>query len=108
MKIIRTIAAAKTQRPSRCEQGTYEAALEIEVDGQTGLALFFYEWDKRDVLTEELLVEPCILEAARAACPEEGPSVINGIFGSSTATAGDQNEFHRVREVATEVVYQYE
>ena len=108
MRIVRIIAASITKQPSRPEHGCYESAIEIEVGGRIGLAHFYYEWDKRDVLVEELLVDPEIeAEALHELTGDCSPSNNDGIFGEMTTT-GDQDELKKAREIAVAVVYSYD
>lgn len=103
MKINRIIASQHCKSRVRAA-GTYEAALEIEAGGKTGVAVFYYEYDKRDVMAEQLAVEPALEAAAKAECPEEGPSVLPGIFGDMKST-GDIAALEEARQKATAVVF---
>lgn len=107
MKIVRVIASQHTQSRVR-DAGTYEAAVEFELDnGQTGTGIFYYEYDKRDVMAEQFTVDPDLAEAARVECPEEGPSILNHIFDGMSTPVGTHDELEEVRKTAVESIYDF-
>ncbi len=102
---IKTIASRKTDSRTRNE-GSYEAALELTVGEVTGLGYFSQEIDGRDIMGESLFVEKRIADVVRPFIPEEGPSVLDGIFGECKTT-GDQNELVRVYDACDVSLFDY-
>lgn len=104
MKIVRVIASQHAESRTR-DAGTYEAAVEFKLDnGQTGVGIFYYEYDKRDVMAEQFTVDPDLAEAARAECPEEGPSILNHIFDGMQKPVGTHAELEEARKTAVEPI----
>jgi len=101
MKVNRIIAATVVKRTNRVA-GMYKAALELTVDDKTGVAVFEYGWDKRDVTAETLYVEPAMQEAVKAACGDDGLSAFFG-FGSAV---GDPAAIEEAEAKATALVYE--
>jgi hypothetical protein len=102
---IETIAARKMDSPTS-NNGRYEAALRLTGDDFSGLAYFTYEYSGRDVMTESLFVEDHIVDVVRSHVPEEGPSVLDGMFGDNE-TVGDQNELVRIWNACVVPIYEY-
>ncbi len=91
---IELIARRAAERPSRPENGWLHEVFRVTTDdGVIGLCLFHNEWDKRDVMAEELYCEPQVADALRAAMPDMGengdsPSCYKW-FGTDTTEVGD-------------------
>lgn len=99
------IAMHKTERKNRMA-GTIESVHRITDGDKTGLAVYVYEWDKRDVINESLYAEPAIADLVKAAIPEEGPSVLVE-FCPNGESFGDQSLFGEANEKATVAVFEY-
>jgi len=58
--------------------GTYQIVYEVTTpSGATGLILFVYEYDKRDVMNEEVMTTPEIAEEVREFLGEDSPCVFD-------------------------------
>jgi len=86
--------------------GTLHAAF-LVTDGDTsGVAYYEYEWDKRDVVQEQLTAEPAVADALREVIGENGPQASHGAF-SQHISKGDAAVRRKAQEKATEPVYDY-
>lgn len=58
--------------------GTYQIAYAVETpSGKTGTALFVYEYDKRDVMVEEVITTPEIAKEVKAFLGDDSPSAFD-------------------------------
>jgi hypothetical protein len=99
-----------TMRNPRREAGTYQMAYAVTTpSGKTGIALWHYEWDKRDVMDERLSTTPEIADEMRAWLDDDSPSCFGAFCypseGEENKNAEAVTEAH---EKATVLVYGWE
>lgn len=90
--------------------GTYQIAYEATTEsGKTGILLFVYEYDKRDVMNEEMRATPEIADEVREFLGDDSPCVF-GCFGFPDDKDENQNaeKITDAIEKATVLVYGYD
>jgi hypothetical protein len=91
---------------TRDDGGTYQVGYRVTVGDQSGLAFYHYEYQKRDVMEEQLYAEPNIAPLLVAHFDDESPSVTIP-WPETKDDTENPAALKEAREAATETVWGY-
>lgn len=100
---IERIALRKVLSDDDC--GTVQSVYKV-VDGDlAGVVVFKYEFDDREIVSEQLYADPAVADLVKNTIPSEGPLGL-AVYSQESDSFGDDSLIDSAVERATSIVYE--